>query len=387
MAAVVLAGACAFLGLFAPQPMLPLLGRLFHASAADISLLITASTVGVALAAPFMGSLADRLGRKRVIVPSALLLAIPTLLAAGAGSLNQLLFWRFWQGLLTPGIFAVTVAYINEEWEGGAGAAMSAYVTGTVLGGFIGRMLAAIVGAHVSWRWAFLLLGILNLAGGAAIWAWLPPDRKFGRVRSGVGQARMVWRHLHNSRLLATYACGFCVLFSLISTFTYVNFYLAAPPFRLGTAALGFVFVVYLVGAVITPIAGRFIDRLGHRFAMVASLVLSMAGILVTLVPTLPAVVLGLTLCCTGVFVAQSAASSYIGTVTDEGRAAAVGLYVTAYYAGGSTGAAVTGRFWEWGGWSACVGAIVTVQALVIAIAARYWRPAPEMKLRTVIED
>jgi MFS family permease len=77
--------------------------------------------------------------------------------------------------------------------------------------------------------------------------------------------------HLANPRLLATYAVGFGVLFTLIATFTYVNFYLAAPPFGLGTTALGLLFTVYLVGAAITPVGGRAIDRLGHRWTLLAA--------------------------------------------------------------------------------------------------------------------
>src|SRR6267142_1805439 len=104
----------------------------------------------------FAGVVADRFGRKRVIVPAAFLLAIPTLLAATSTSFVQLLFWRFLQGVFTPGIFAVIIAYVNEEWQDGAGAATAAYITGTVLGGFTGRVLAAIVAANAGWRWAFV---------------------------------------------------------------------------------------------------------------------------------------------------------------------------------------------------------------------------------------
>src|ERR1051326_5885884 len=81
-AAVVCAGFCAFMGLFAPQPMLPMLAATFHVTVAAVSLLVTASTVAVAIAAPIAGTIADRLGRKRVLVPSAFLLAVPTVLAA-----------------------------------------------------------------------------------------------------------------------------------------------------------------------------------------------------------------------------------------------------------------------------------------------------------------
>ena len=78
-AAVVFAGFCAFVTLFAPQPLLPMLAREFRVSAGAISLVVTASTLAVAMAAPFAGVVADRFGRKRVIVPAAFLLAAPTL--------------------------------------------------------------------------------------------------------------------------------------------------------------------------------------------------------------------------------------------------------------------------------------------------------------------
>ena len=140
---------------------------------------------------------------------AAFLLAVPTLLTATSTSLGQLLFWRFWQGVFTPGIFAVTIAYINEEWEDGVGAAMSAYVAGTVLGGFSGRMVAGLAAAHLSWRWAFVLLGLLNALGGLAIWLWLPQGRRFARPRRSVSTARAMLRHLRNPPLVATYAVAF----------------------------------------------------------------------------------------------------------------------------------------------------------------------------------
>jgi predicted MFS family arabinose efflux permease len=193
-----------------------------------------------------------------------------------------------------------------------------------------------------------------------------------GREVSG---PRAMARHLRNPRLLATYAVGFCVFFTLLTTFTYVNFYLAAPPFRLSTAALGWLFVVYLAGAAITPFAGRLIDRMGHRFTLTVAFLGGAAGMCLTLIGSLPVVMAGLALCCTGVFVAQAAASSYIGEAASEARAAAVGLYVMFYYAGGSAGASLAGPLWSRGGWPACVALIVCAQALTIALALRFWPP------------
>lgn len=390
-AAVVFAGFCAFTTLFAPQPLLPMLARLFAIPPGRASLLVTASTLAVAMAAPFAGVVADRFGRKRVIVPAAFLLAVPTLLAATATSFNQLLFWRFLQGIFTPGIFAVIIAYVNEEWEDGAGAATAAYITGTVLGGFSGRVLAAFVAAHAGWRWAFIALGVMNLLGAIAIRTWLPPGRNFTRARSNAPIGAAMLRHLRNPRLAATYAVGFCVMFTLLGTFTYVNFYLAAPPFHLSTSALGQLFAVYLVGAVITPRAGRMIDRMGHRFALLVAFSGGAAGIALTLIPSLPVVLLGLTLTCTGVFIANSAGSSYVGSAATVSRASAVGLYVTFYYIGGSAGSAVPGLLWAHPTWPACVALIIGVQMLTIVLALGFWKPlpktSPSVELTAAIEE
>jgi predicted MFS family arabinose efflux permease len=373
---VVLAGFCAFLTVYSPQPLLPLLAREFRASAAAISLVMTATTVGVMLAAPFTGIVADRFGRKRVIVPAAFLLALPAMLAATSGGLHSLLFWRFWQGVFTPGVSAVTIAYINEEWEVGAGAAMSAYVAGTVLGGFSGRMIAAVIAAHVSWRWGFSVVGLLEAAGGMAMWDLLPADKHFHREPlAAAASMRDMARHIRNPRMRATCAVGFCVLFTLVASFTYVNFYLAAPPFRLSTQALGFLYTVYLVGVAVTPFAGRSIDRVGHRFALAASIASGTVGILLTLDQHLPAVVVGLAILATGVFITQAATSSYIGVATSDARASAVGLYTMFYYAGGTLGSALPGWFWNRGGWPACVALIVVAQVITIVVAMRRWRP------------
>src|SRR5438034_3162287 len=133
---VVLAGFAAFLDLYATQPLLPLFTRMFRASHFAVSLTVTAATVAVAVAAPLVGRLADRIGRKRVIVSSALLLGGSTALAATATTLPQLVLWRFVQGLATPGVFAITVAYIHDEWPAShVGRATAAYISGTVTGG------------------------------------------------------------------------------------------------------------------------------------------------------------------------------------------------------------------------------------------------------------
>jgi len=379
--AVMLAGIAAFLNLYATQPLLPMLVRIFTASKAAVGMTVSAATIGVALSAPFCGLIAERAGRKRVIVTATLLLAVPTFLASTATSLPMLILWRFLQGLVMPGIFGVAIAYIAEEWPPArVASAMSLYVSATVLGGFLGRVVAGYPATHriidsiaPSWRLGFLVIAASDLVFGVVIARWLPGDRKpaIAPPRADGG----MFRHLRNPRLIATYVVGFNVLFSLVAVFTYITFHLAAAPYFLTAAQLSSLFVVYLVGLVVTPLAGIGIGRAGSRPVLIAAVIASMTGVLMTLLHSLPLIIIGLVLCSSGVFVCQSASTSYIQTAAPAGgRSSAAGLYVACYYAGGSVAGVLPGFFWRFGGWPACVALVLVVQTITIGVSSFGWR-------------
>jgi MFS transporter, YNFM family, putative membrane transport protein len=375
---VFVCGLVAFLTLYATQPLLPLLESLFHASKSAVGWTVSASTLGVAIAAPLHGVFTDRMNRKRVILVSILLLAVPTLAAATSASLRWLIFWRLLQGIITPGVFATTIAYITEAWPPTAIApVMSVYVSGSTLGGFSGRAITGVMADHNGWRTSFLLLGAMSLLGAALV-AWLLPDRPRSYPAGTRPALRQVFMpmlgHLQNPRLVTTYLVGFNVLFSLVGVFSSITFYLAEPPFSLSTAKLSQLFVVYLVGVVITPVSGALLPRVGLRAGITGSILLSLAGVLLTLVHSLPVIVAGLAFCCTGVFISQSCSTSFLGEAAPEALwASAVGMYVTCYYLGGTVAGVALTLVWKFGGWPACVGIVTVIDVISIVIARRGW--------------
>lgn len=387
-----LCGVCAFLELYCTQPLLPLLAHIFHASKTGVSMTVSAATLGVAISAPFFGALTETLPRKRVIVVSLIGVSVPTLLAASSTSLGQLILWRFLEGITLPGIFAVVVTYIGEEWPPDRVALiMSFYVSGTALGGFLGRIISGILAQAFSWRISFLALGAVSLAGAAAVAAWLPPGKRQpnilpapgGSGSFGINPAAnrlpafpyQVQALFSNRRLVATFAVGFNVLFSLVGVFTWITFHLSAAPFLLSTTALSSLFFVYLVGLVVTPAAGYMITRVGLRAGVAGAIACSIIGVLLTLGPSLPIVIAGLTLLSTGVFITQAASQSHLRVAAPPGaRVTAAGLYLTCYYLGGTAAGVVPGLFWAMGKWPACVGFIVAMQAAAMTIALVGWR-------------
>ena len=253
---------------------------------------------------------------------------------------------------------------------------MSSYIAGTVLGGFLGRFLSGMIATHWNWRATFVVLAALNLIGAVLVRAWLPLAKHFVRAEHFSQVLDDARQHLRNPRLLANFGMGAAALFCLVGCFTYANFYLAAAPFRLNSAQLGSIFFVYLLGVVITPQAGRFLDRVGFRATSFLYCAMMVGGVLLTLIRSLPIVVIGLAIFSSGMFIAQAAASVQTGALAVRARSSAAGLYVTFYYLGGSLGATLTAWFWNWRGWPGCVALMAAVSLASLWLAHLSGLPA-----------
>ena len=210
-------GFATFLNLYATQPLLPRFRQMFAASELMVSLTVSSTVLGVALTAPLIGLLADRLGRKGVIFSAMICLSLLTLLVTTSSSLQGLIFWRFLQGFCFPGIIAVTMAYISEESPShSVGTIMATYVTGTVVGGFVGRLLAGLFEAFGDWRLAFILFGLMTMATAFGVLWKLPRSSQFHRQQGRSSLFLTLNQHLHNRQLLTTYFIGFNVLFCIL---------------------------------------------------------------------------------------------------------------------------------------------------------------------------
>ncbi|WP_051940582.1 MFS transporter [Stenoxybacter acetivorans] len=363
-------GSLAFLQVYSIQSILPVLMHEFHLNAVAAGATVGATVLAMAMMSPFMGMLSDAWGRRWIIIGSVFFLSVPTFAMCFVHNIDQIWWLRFLQGLVVPGISVVLLAYIGEEFDGIARVKlMSFYVSGTVFGGFMGRFLLGWLNEFIGWRYAFLFMALLSVAGGVLVLKQLPPSKRFV-PKPHVSQAlKMLWQHLHNRHVLSACALGFCVLFSLVGCFTYINLYLAAPPYDLSSAGLANIFTVYLIGMVITPVAGRLISRFGAVRTALLAVALSVFGVLLTLDSHLWLVILALVMMSTGVFITQASTLNYIAHHVTEGRSLASGLYYMAYYGGGTVGAFLCGHAFEIGGWPAAVNTLIIAQVAAMIIA------------------
>jgi len=373
--AVFAAGFATFVNMWCTQSILPQIAAAFHVAQARTGLVVTAPLVATALVAPVIGAISDRFGRKRLILGAAVLLVVPTVLVADAQNLPTMVVLRFVQGLMLPFIFTVTIAYIGDETSGSATARLAGtYTSGAIFGGFSGRLITGLVTAAAGWRAGLLVVGAVTFGAAVIIAVAMPREQKF-RPLYGFGRAlRSFPLHLTNGRLLATDAVGFGVLFSLVAVFTFINFRLSAAPYFMGPAALGLIFVVYLGGVVMSPVAARLSARFGRRVVMAVAGPVIVAGLGCTLAAPVWAIMVGLLLISSAIFVQQTLATAFVGAAAREGKSTAVGLYVTFYYVGGSCGGLAPAGVWHAYGWPGCVGLVAAMQVVMLLTALRFWR-------------
>src|SRR5216684_6575488 len=331
--AVATAGFSTFLHLYAPQALLPELAREFGVGAALISAMITASTLAIALTAPFTGAVADVLGRKRLITSAMFAVTVPMIMVTISTDIGTIIAWRFIQGLLLPPIFTVVLAYIGDEWPPADVAGVAGlYVSGSSLGSLCGRFIPGVLADLVGWRFALLALAGLGLAGAILVAMKLPRERRFVRSEGFLASGLQMLRHLRNLQLVATCAVGFGALFDLIAIFTYVTFHLAAPPYNFSPSLLGALYFTYLIGTVLTLLTGRAVLRFGRRTFMIGVIAIWTAGLALLLASPVPVILFGLSLCAGCGMLCQAITIGYVAVIVHEGRSSAIGLYESSIY-------------------------------------------------------
>ncbi len=361
--------------LFATQAILPSLTKHYGVSPAAMGFAVNASTMGMAVSGLAVGYFSSAIDRRMGILISLVVLAVPTALLAHAPDLTIFTILRVAQGVCMAAAFTLTLAYLGEHYSAADSAsAFAAYITGNVASNLIGRLISAGMADHFGLATNFYFFAGLNLLGAVLVYFTVQRTPCMTCAGPGTTSHFQAWlMHLNNPSLRASFAIGFCILFAFIGTFTYVNFVLVQPPLGVDAMTLGFVYFVFLPAMAITPLAAQAVKRFGTRPAFWGALLVAALGLPLLILPSLPAVLLGMVLVGAGTFFAQACATGFVGRAATTDRGSASGLYLASYFFGGLIGSAVLGLIFDMFGWAACVGGIA-LSLLVAALLAMFLR-------------
>lgn len=345
--------AAAFSTVYITQPVLPVLAEEFGSDPAAVSLTVSAVVLGIALSILPIGVLADRLPVHRILMVGGAVVTVCSLLAAATGSLATLIAVRFIQGLFVPTLTTCLVAYLARSLPAERlNVVMGSYVSATVCGGLGGRLLGGWLHPPAHWRYAFVTAAVLvGIASALAVWRLREPAPPSHDLRGGAGLLTMVRR----PELLRIFGVAFASFFAFSSVFNYMPFYLALPPLALPVQWVTALYLTYVLGIVIGPLAGGLSNRIGSGPAMAGGAVLFAAGLALSLIAQVPAIVVSLAAVCAGYFAVHAAAVGALNRRLDAGRGRANALYVLFYYVGGWGGITLSGLAYERAGWRGVV--------------------------------
>ncbi|MDQ2770987.1 MAG: MFS transporter [Bacteroidota bacterium] len=352
-----LAGICAFAQLYFMQPLLPVLGRYFKLTPAHSSLVISAAT-GALAAGLLLGTfLADRYPRKPVMSCALISSCLLTLAAALAPTFTWLVVLSALKGFTLAGVAALAMAYLGEEVAPAAlSRSMGLYITGTIMGGMLGRVLASLLADWFSWRVITTGLGLGCLALALEFVRRLPPSRHFmPRQQNGRAAAAAILRTAQDPTLVGLCLFAALAMGSFVSVYNYLSFRLEAPPFSLPQHAVAGIFLLYAVGMGGAFAAGPIADKTGLASALAGLVLLMLGGLLATGINHLFFILVGLGVFTCSFFGAHTLASSWVGRRTLTNKSAASSLYLFCYYAGASVVGTLSGLVLMQHGWSSLV--------------------------------
>lgn len=172
--AVCMVGAAEFM----LAPMLAPLASTFHTSPAHASGLVSAYALSYAAAAPLMGWLSDRAGRRKVLLAATLLFAADSIALTLVPTLHAAMALRILGGLAAaatiPTVFALIADRIPPAKQAGA---MGSVMLGMTAGIAAGPAVAGLLTEAWGWRTPFLLIAGSCLVAFGAGWCVIPHDR------------------------------------------------------------------------------------------------------------------------------------------------------------------------------------------------------------------
>ncbi|WP_219591095.1 MFS transporter [Aeromonas salmonicida] len=158
-------------------PILAPIGKDLGVQPERITLFITAYSVALAMVAPLLGSLSDRLGRIKVMLPAALLFGAASVATGLVENFEWGLASRVLTGLASAGMLPIAFAMAADSAGTDAMKRIAWVQAGLTLGMIASPAVGALLTQWLSWRAAFILLGVCAWCVAAAQ-ALLPADQE-----------------------------------------------------------------------------------------------------------------------------------------------------------------------------------------------------------------
>ena len=164
----------------------PEISRLWGIPSGELGILLSAVLVGAALGYVLGGMLADRFGRRLLVIYGTLAFGVITLLSTLAGGSDSFIVWRFLTGLAL-GLALPNIVALSAEYAPARHRAISVVIlyAGSGIGATIGGFIAARLVPEFGWEIVFYVGGAIPLLLAAMMLKTLPESVRFLALKGG----------------------------------------------------------------------------------------------------------------------------------------------------------------------------------------------------------
>lgn len=365
-------GLSVFAQLYLFQPMLPTVSDYFKTTAGDSSLLVSSSTIGMAIGLLFFAFKADSYSRKKLMTFSLVSSALLTIISAWMPNLSLLIATGVLKGFVVSGVSAVALAYLTEEVHISVVAlAISMYLSGNTIGGMSGRILATILAGEFGWRNAVLIIGIESLILGLVFWKLFPESKFFNPQKTDYSlKVKQMRKFLTDSYMLRLYCIAALLMGTFVSVYNYLTFRLEDQPFSLSHFVIAFIFLMYIFGVFGTMITSRLSQRFSRNLILKGSVLFMFSGTLFLLSENIYVVIFGLGLFTLAFFAAHTMASQMTALHAKQGKSSATSIYWLFYYFGSSILGSGTGYILHAFSWTVFITVLLFSVGISFLLAA-----------------
>lgn len=178
-ALILVLGACGFASTFTMRildPLVPTLASEFERSVPQVAAVATAFSFAYAIGQPFLGPVADSLGKLRTISTCLLLLALLSAAAAFAWSFDALTLMRTTAGIVAGGVIPAAMAAIGDRAPmAERQVQLGRFLVLMIVGQMAGAACSGLIADHIGWRGVFLMAGALSATAGLLVILALKP--------------------------------------------------------------------------------------------------------------------------------------------------------------------------------------------------------------------
>jgi DHA2 family multidrug resistance protein len=206
----------------------------FGSSLDQVAWISTAYLIANVVVIPITPWLQNRFGRKQYYAASIAIFTIASLGCGVSGTLEELVVWRFLQGIGGGGLISTSQAILRETFPlSEQGKAAGVFAMGVIVGPTVGPVIGGLITDNFNWRWAFFVNLPLGLIAISIVLAFLRNPRGprklpldwvgLGLLFTGIGSLQYV---LDQGQQKDWFDDGSIRLFAVLAVFGIVSFIL-----------------------------------------------------------------------------------------------------------------------------------------------------------------